>query len=281
MALEVAKYDIIYGKLLLFNFTPTHAKDLAKVLYEISENLNLSVGEVLKYVDSNGLRFDNEIYDKINISRTNSSQIGVLDSTNVVSSIKDQIPTEIIVAPTPTPVEPTPTPVAPTPVAPTPVAPTPVAPTPTPVAPTPTPVAPTPTPVAPTPTPVEPTPTPVAPTPTPVEPTSVTYNTTKQVFGYPNYYSPITRLGGQYTDGTTFNDAIWDDLIPVGSRVIVKWINQPNEIDMGIVTAIDKNQYSYHDHYVFVTNPSNFGMSPLNGSPLVDYQASYFRIENS
>ena len=92
MALEVSKYDIIYGKLLLFKFTPTHAKDLAKILYEISENLNLSVNEVLKYVDSNGLRFDNEIYDKLNVGRTNSSQIGVLDRNSLVSSVADQLP---------------------------------------------------------------------------------------------------------------------------------------------------------------------------------------------
>ena len=110
---------------------------------------------------------------------------------------------------------------------------------------------------------------------------SVTYYTNKQVFGDPSYYARITRLGGKYTDGTHFNDAIFDDLIVVGSRVIVKWNNQPAEIDMGIVTLVDKGGYSFSNHYVYVTNPSNFGMPVLNGSPLVDYQASYFRIENN
>jgi hypothetical protein len=92
MALEVAKFDIIYGKLLLFKFTPAHAKELAKVLYEISENLNLSVDVVLKYVDSNGLRFDNDIYEKLNVARTTSSQIGVLDRSNISSVILNQLP---------------------------------------------------------------------------------------------------------------------------------------------------------------------------------------------
>jgi len=110
-------------------------------------------------------------------------------------------------------------------------------------------------------------------------PPPITYYTNKQVFGDPSYYLPITRLGGKYTDGTHFNDAIFDDLIVLGSRVIVKWNNQPNEIDMGIVTLVDKAPYSFSNHYVYVTNPSNFAVSePFNGSPLVDYQASYFRI---
>ena len=341
MALEVSKYDLIYGKLLLFKFTPTHAKDLAKVLYEISESLNLSVNEVLKYVDSNGLKFDNEIYDKINLTRTNSSQIGVLDRNSIASSISNQIPTEVvlttytltvnvagtgngIVTSTPAGInghgsmtvtagtsvtltatsqmgsvfagwsgpasgtapavltiasDTTVTATFNAIVTPTP---TPVVPTPTPVVPTPTPVVPTPTPVEPTPTPVVPTPTPVVPTPTPVAP--VTYNTSSQVFGQNSslgQYALINKLGGQYTDGNTFNDAIWNNLITVGSRVIVKWNNQPSEIDMGIVTQVEKGGFSFSNHYVWVTNPNNFTMPVLNGSPLVDYQASYFRIESS
>jgi hypothetical protein len=47
---------------------------------------------------------------------------------------------------------------------------------------------------------------------------------------------------------------------------------------MGIVTLVDKGGYSFSDHYVYVTNPSNFAMPNLNGSPLVDHQASYFKI---
>ena len=37
MAIETNKYDIIYGRLLHLNFTPTHAKGLAKVLYDVTE----------------------------------------------------------------------------------------------------------------------------------------------------------------------------------------------------------------------------------------------------
>jgi hypothetical protein len=112
-----------------------------------------------------------------------------------------------------------------------------------------------------------------------VIPPPTTYFTDKQVFVSPFYDSPVTRLGGQYTSDTQFNDAIWSNIIPVGVRVIVKWVNQPTEIDMGIVTLVDKGGFFFSDHYVYVTNPSNFAMPNLNGSPLVDHQASYFRIE--
>ena len=271
MALEASAYDIIYGKLLSLNFEPTYAKEFAKTLYQISNELQISVNEILKYVTEDGLRFENEIYDRLNLQRTNSSQLGFLDQNYTTSSILDQIIQNYDVAPTPEPT-PSPTP-APTP-SPTP-SPTP-APTPEPT-PSPTP-APTPEPT-PSPTPA-PTPAPT-PSPTPSPAPTATYSTDSQVFVSPQYYSPVTRLGGRYADGNEFNDAIWNNLITVGSRVIVKWNNQPAEIDMGVVTLVDKNNFHFLDHYVFVTNPSNFGMPVLNGSPLVDCQASYFRIENS
>jgi hypothetical protein len=92
MALEVTKYDIIYGKLLSLNFNKEHAKELAKTLYQISKNLNINVSELLKYVTPDGVRFENEIYTQLNKRRTNSSQLGFLDQNNLPSNISQQIP---------------------------------------------------------------------------------------------------------------------------------------------------------------------------------------------
>ena len=92
MALEVTKYDIVYGKLLSLNINTEHAKDLAKTLYQVSKNLNIDIGELLKYVTRNGLRFENEIYTQLNKRRTNSSQLGFLDQDNLPNSISQQIP---------------------------------------------------------------------------------------------------------------------------------------------------------------------------------------------
>ena len=113
-------------------------------------------------------------------------------------------------------------------------------------------------------------------------PPPVTYYPTGQVFGdNPLFgqYAIITKLGGKYADVNTFNEAIWNNLIPLGSRVIVKWNNRPAEIDMGLVTQVEKGAFYNSNHYVYVTNPSNFAMPVINGSPLVDFQTTYFRIE--
>ena len=113
-------------------------------------------------------------------------------------------------------------------------------------------------------------------------PPPVTYYPTGQVFGdNPLFgqYAIITKLGGKYADPNTFNEAIWNNLIPLGSRVIVKWNNRPAEIDMGLVTQVEKGAFYNSNHYVYVTNPSNFAMPVINGSPLVDFQTTYFRIE--
>ena len=91
MALESSKYDIIYGKLLSLGFEPTYAKEFAKTLYQISKELRISVNEILKYVTEDGLRFENEIYDRLNKLRTNSSQIGFLDQNNIPTSISQQV----------------------------------------------------------------------------------------------------------------------------------------------------------------------------------------------
>jgi hypothetical protein len=92
MAIEVSSYDIIYGRLLTLNFTTEQAKTMAKTLYQLSKDLDISVGELLKYVNSTGLRFENEIYSALNQSRTNSSQIGYLDKSNIAAQIKQQVP---------------------------------------------------------------------------------------------------------------------------------------------------------------------------------------------
>lgn len=91
MAVETNKYDMIYGRLLHLNFTPAHAKHLAKVLYDVTEKYGFSVNHVLQHVDSNGLRFDNEIYATINRERTNSSQVGYIDREYIPPSILQQV----------------------------------------------------------------------------------------------------------------------------------------------------------------------------------------------
>lgn len=92
MSIEISTYDIIYGKLLSLNFSTEHAKQLAKTLYMLSKDLNISVSELLKYVTSSGLRFENEIYAVLNRYRTNSSQLGYIDKNNIPPAILKQVP---------------------------------------------------------------------------------------------------------------------------------------------------------------------------------------------
>jgi hypothetical protein len=87
-------------------------------------------------------------------------------------------------------------------------------------------------------------------------------------------------MGGKYTDPNTFNEAIWNNLITVGSTITVKWNNQASEINMGTVTQVEKGAFYNSGHYVYVTNPTNFAMPVINGSPLVDFQTTYFRIQS-
>ena len=94
MNYETAKFDMLYGKLLSKNVPPTVAKQLATALYAISSELGLDIDDVLKHVSKNGLRFDNDIYNKLNTYRTNSSQIGFLDVSNIPPSIVGQSPEE-------------------------------------------------------------------------------------------------------------------------------------------------------------------------------------------
>ncbi len=89
--MEIAKYDIVYGKLLKIGIEIDKAKILAKVLLEINEKVNLSLENLLANIDQTGMRFDNEVYEQLNLARTNSSQIGYLDRTNIPSSIQQQV----------------------------------------------------------------------------------------------------------------------------------------------------------------------------------------------
>ena len=91
MNYETAKFDMLYGKLLSKNVPQTLAKQLATALYAISSELGLDIDDVLKNVSKNGLRFDNDIYSKLNTYRTNSSQIGFRDGTNIPPSIIRQV----------------------------------------------------------------------------------------------------------------------------------------------------------------------------------------------
>lgn len=92
MALDTNKYNYIYGKLLSLNFSIDHAKELAVSLYQIAEELDLTPDGILKHITTNGIRFDNAIYNKLNALRTNSSQIGFIDKDNIPGAILKQIP---------------------------------------------------------------------------------------------------------------------------------------------------------------------------------------------
>lgn len=88
--MEASKYDVLYGRLLKLGIAVDQAKTLAQVLYDISLVQGVSIDELLKYVDVNGLRFDNEVYALLNYSRTNSSQIGYIDQNNIPPVIAKQ-----------------------------------------------------------------------------------------------------------------------------------------------------------------------------------------------
>ena len=88
--MEASKYDVLYGRLLKLKMPVDQAKTLAQVLYDISLAQGVSTDELLKYVNSNGLRFDNEVYALLNYSRTISSQIGYIDQNNIPPAIVKQ-----------------------------------------------------------------------------------------------------------------------------------------------------------------------------------------------
>jgi hypothetical protein len=90
MTLEVSKYDVLYGRLLKLGIAVDQAKVLAKVLYDISIQQGVATDDLLKYVNSNGVRYDNEVYALLNNARTISSQIGYIDQSNIPPAISNQ-----------------------------------------------------------------------------------------------------------------------------------------------------------------------------------------------
>lgn len=91
MSINSNNFDVIYGKLLSLNYGVDRSRQLAKALYEIADSLNIEPVEMLKYVTTSGIKFDNRIFEKLNNYRTNSSQVGFLDKDNIPSSIAQQL----------------------------------------------------------------------------------------------------------------------------------------------------------------------------------------------
>jgi hypothetical protein len=91
MNYEASKFDMLYGKLLNKKVPNTLAKQLAVAVLKISEVTGEDVDSIIKNVTANGLRFDNHVYDTLNNFRTNSSQIGYLDISNIPSTIARQV----------------------------------------------------------------------------------------------------------------------------------------------------------------------------------------------
>ena len=91
MSIEVSKFDILYSKLLLLNFSPEYAKELAGVLYKISNDLDLTINDILKYINEDGFQFNNDIYKQLNDRRSKSSQIGRLEQDSIPSFITQQL----------------------------------------------------------------------------------------------------------------------------------------------------------------------------------------------
>jgi hypothetical protein len=90
-AIETARYDVLYGKILSILGDVDRSKQLTIILYKISSDLGLSTEQVLKYVNKNGIKFDNQIYNMLNSMRTNSSQLGFIDQNNIPPMIMQQV----------------------------------------------------------------------------------------------------------------------------------------------------------------------------------------------
>jgi hypothetical protein len=91
VVLETDLFDIVYGKLLSKNVSPAVAKAMAKMIITISKEAMISTDDLLKNVTPSGIRFDVNIYNALNKTRTNSSQLGYIDIGNVAPVIKAQI----------------------------------------------------------------------------------------------------------------------------------------------------------------------------------------------
>jgi hypothetical protein len=90
-AIEVVKFDLLYGKILKILGNVDRAKQLTFILYNVSSDIGMNHDQLLKYVDASGLKFDNEIYAQLNKTRTNSSQIGFIDQTTLPPNILQQV----------------------------------------------------------------------------------------------------------------------------------------------------------------------------------------------
>jgi hypothetical protein len=90
-AIEVVKFDLLYGKILKILGNDDRAKQLTFILYNVSSDIGMNHDQLLKYVDASGLKFDNEIYAQLNKTRTNSSQIGFIDQTTLPPNILQQV----------------------------------------------------------------------------------------------------------------------------------------------------------------------------------------------
>jgi hypothetical protein len=91
MTLETVKFDQVYGKLLKTGLHIDKARVLAKTLIDISTTLSIDINVLLKQVDANGMRFENEVYNQLNKARTNSSQLGFVDASNIPPAILQQV----------------------------------------------------------------------------------------------------------------------------------------------------------------------------------------------
>lgn len=90
--LETQLFDIVYAKLLSKNILPVNARSLAALLIEISKSAGVSTDDLLKNVTPSGIKFDVNIYKALNSVRSNSSQIGFIDISNINPMIAMQIP---------------------------------------------------------------------------------------------------------------------------------------------------------------------------------------------
>jgi hypothetical protein len=91
MNYEASKFDVLYGKLLNKKVPQSLAKQLTVAVLKISDTTGEDVDSIIKYVTASGLRFDNHVYDILNNGRSNSSQIGFLDTANIPSGISRQV----------------------------------------------------------------------------------------------------------------------------------------------------------------------------------------------
>lgn len=91
-AIETQLFDIVYAKLLSKNIMPVYARSMAALLIEISKESGVSTDDLLKNVTPSGIKFDVNIYRALNSVRSNSSQIGFFDISNISQTISSQIP---------------------------------------------------------------------------------------------------------------------------------------------------------------------------------------------